>query len=102
MCCAATPLDNYKSYCVILQVFRPRTPPEAMELVGLLLEYTPVRRVVPIESCTHAFFNELRDENTRLPNGRPLPPLFNFTTLGTLLCCVVARLVTSGAIQYAY
>ncbi|KAK6121224.1 hypothetical protein DH2020_044998 [Rehmannia glutinosa] len=24
------------------------------------------------------FFDELRDPNTRLPNGRPLPPLYNF------------------------
>ena len=67
-----------------VQVFRPRTPPEAMELVGLLLDYTPVRRIIPIESCAHLFFNELREENTRLPNGRPLPPLFNFTPLGKI------------------
>jgi hypothetical protein len=26
----------------------------------------------------HPFFDELRDPNCRLPNGRPLPPLFNF------------------------
>jgi len=25
------------------------------------------------------FFDELRDPNTRLPNGRTLPPLFNFS-----------------------
>ncbi|KAF5946753.1 hypothetical protein HYC85_016981 [Camellia sinensis] len=29
-------------------------------------------------ACIHPFFDELRDPNTRLPNGRPLPPLFNF------------------------
>nr|GEY04972.1 shaggy-related protein kinase epsilon-like [Tanacetum cinerariifolium] len=31
-----------------------------------------------LEACIHPFFNELRDPSTRLPNGRPLPPLFNF------------------------
>ncbi|OWM84870.1 hypothetical protein CDL15_Pgr027657 [Punica granatum] len=31
-----------------------------------------------LEACIHPFFDELRDPNTRLPNGRPLPPLFNF------------------------
>ncbi|KAK1275352.1 Shaggy-related protein kinase delta [Acorus gramineus] len=31
-----------------------------------------------LEACVHPFFDELRDPNTRLPNGRPLPPLFNF------------------------
>jgi serine/threonine protein kinase len=70
------------------KVFRARTPPEAMDLVGLLLDYTPVRRVLPIDSCAHAFFNELREENTRLPNGRPLPPLFNFTPQGKCVGCL--------------
>jgi glycogen synthase kinase 3 beta len=27
---------------------------------------------------THPFFDELRDPATRLPNGKPLPPLFNW------------------------
>ncbi|ESQ51665.1 hypothetical protein EUTSA_v10017603mg, partial [Eutrema salsugineum] len=31
-----------------------------------------------LEACAHPFFNELREPNARLPNGRPLPPLFNF------------------------
>ncbi|XP_015594085.1 glycogen synthase kinase-3 beta-like isoform X2 [Cephus cinctus] len=61
------------------KVFRARTPPEAMDLVGRLLEYTPSLRMTPLWACAHAFFNELREPGTRLPNGRPLPPLFNFT-----------------------
>lgn len=44
-----------------------------------LLVYTPDRRITPMQSCAHIFFDELRDPNTRLPNGRPLPPLFDFT-----------------------
>lgn len=35
-----------------------------------------------LEACVHPFFDELRDPNTRLPNGRPLPPLFNFKPQG--------------------
>lgn len=61
------------------KVFRPRTPSEALELVSKLLEYTPTKRIIPLEACAHSFFDELRGQNTRLPNGRPLPPLFNFT-----------------------
>ncbi|XP_051169545.1 glycogen synthase kinase-3 beta isoform X1 [Leptopilina boulardi] len=61
------------------KVFRARTPPEAMELVARLLEYTPSLRMTPLQACAHSFFDELRDQNTRLPNGRELPPLFNFT-----------------------
>ncbi|RUS80756.1 hypothetical protein EGW08_011479 [Elysia chlorotica] len=61
------------------KVFRPRTPPEAILLVSRLLEYTPSGRITPLEACSHTFFDELRDPTTRLPNGRDLPPLFNFT-----------------------
>jgi glycogen synthase kinase 3 beta len=68
----------------MLQVFRPRTPPEAIQLVSRLLEYTPSGRINPLEACAHAFFHELRDPSTRLPNGRELPPLFNFTSHGEL------------------
>ncbi|CAH1795883.1 unnamed protein product [Owenia fusiformis] len=61
------------------KVFRPRTPPEAIGLVSRLLEYTPGARISPLEACAHNFFDELRDPNSRLPNGRELPQLFNFT-----------------------
>jgi hypothetical protein len=44
-----------------------------------LLVYTPDRRITPMQSCAHVFFDELRDPNTRLPNGKALPPLFDFT-----------------------
>ncbi|XP_065159157.1 glycogen synthase kinase-3 beta isoform X2 [Atheta coriaria] len=62
-----------------IRVFRARTPPEAIELVARLLEYTPSSRISPLQACAHPFFNELREKNTRLPNGLELPPLFNFT-----------------------
>lgn len=61
------------------KVFRNRTPPEAIDLIAKLLQYTPSQRVKPIDACTHPFFDELRDPNTFLPNQRSLPPLFNFT-----------------------
>lgn len=63
-------------------MFRPRTAPEAIDLVSRLLEYTPPNRLSPLQACAHAFFNELRQPDTVLPNGRPLPPLFNFTEMG--------------------
>ncbi|KAF3839289.1 hypothetical protein F7725_018006 [Dissostichus mawsoni] len=61
------------------KVFKPRTPPEAIALCSRLLEYTPVTRLSPLEACSHAFFDELRQPNTRLPSGRELPLLFNFS-----------------------
>ncbi|XP_076944809.1 shaggy-related protein kinase epsilon-like isoform X2 [Bidens hawaiensis] len=60
------------------KIFHKRTPPEAVDLVSRLLQYSPTLRCTALEACIHPFFNELRDPNTRLPNGRPLPPLFNF------------------------
>lgn len=38
-----------------------------------------------LDALTHPFFDELRDLNTRLPNGRFLPPLFNFKSHGMML-----------------
>ncbi|KAK0590325.1 hypothetical protein LWI29_025399 [Acer saccharum] len=60
------------------KVFHKRMPPEAIDLASRLLQYSPSLRCTALEACTHSFFDELREPNTRLPNGRPLPPLFNF------------------------
>jgi len=66
----------------LFQVFRPRTAPEAIDLVSKLLEYTPGARSSAIEALAHPFFDELRVEGARMPNGRDFPPLFNFTREG--------------------
>ncbi|GAB5032908.1 cmgc gsk protein kinase [Nannochloropsis oceanica] len=61
------------------KVFRSRLPQEAIDVVARMLAYAPDRRIRPIESCAHAFFDELRDPATRLADARGLPPLFDFT-----------------------
>ncbi|KAG6781893.1 hypothetical protein POTOM_011278 [Populus tomentosa] len=60
------------------KVFQKRLPPEAVDLVCRFFQYSPNLRCTALEACIHPFFDELRDPATRLPNGRPLPPLFNF------------------------
>ncbi|CAJ0938824.1 unnamed protein product [Ranitomeya imitator] len=35
----------------------------------------------PLQACAHSFFDELRDPNARLPSGRELPPIFNFSSV---------------------
>ncbi|KAJ0986043.1 hypothetical protein J5N97_004399 [Dioscorea zingiberensis] len=60
------------------KIFHKRMPPEAIDLVSRLLQYSPSLRCTALEACAHPFFDELREPNARLPNGRPLPPLFNF------------------------
>ncbi|KAI3800885.1 hypothetical protein L1987_28984 [Smallanthus sonchifolius] len=60
------------------KIFHKRMPPEAVDLVSRLLQYSPNLRSTALEAMIHPFFDELRDPATRLPNGRVLPPLFNF------------------------
>ncbi|KAK8975113.1 hypothetical protein V6N11_058164 [Hibiscus sabdariffa] len=60
------------------KIFHKRMPLEAVDLVSRLLQYSPNLRSTAVEALIHPFFDELRDPNTRLPNGRFLPPLFNF------------------------
>ena len=60
-------------------MFRNKAPPDAIDLVSKLLHYEPHLRLDPFEALTHSFFDELREPNARLPNGKPLPNLFNFT-----------------------
>jgi serine/threonine protein kinase len=61
------------------QVFRSRTHPDAIDLITKLLVYDPLRRLPPLQALIHPMFDELRDENTKLPNGNKMPELFNFT-----------------------
>ncbi|XP_022862672.1 shaggy-related protein kinase kappa-like [Olea europaea var. sylvestris] len=64
------------------KVFQKRLPAEAVDLICRFFQYSPNLRCTALEACVHPFFDELRDPNTRLPNGRPLPPLFNFKPPG--------------------
>ena len=65
--------------CQWRKVFRNKTPEEAIDFIASTLAYTPENRVKPFDGCGHTFFDELRVESTRLPNGAILPPLFDFT-----------------------
>ncbi|KAJ3683413.1 hypothetical protein LUZ60_013640 [Juncus effusus] len=60
------------------KIFHKRMPPEAIDLTSRLLQYSPNFRYSALEACAHPFFDELREPKARLPNGRPIPPLFNF------------------------
>ena len=54
-------------------------------MVQKLLEYTPTARLSAVEAMTHPFFDELRTEGAKMPNGKDFPPLFNFTREGMWL-----------------
>jgi len=61
------------------KVFRGKAPASAIDLVSQFLRYEPGQRLDPFDALCHPFFDELREPNARLPNGKPLPQLFNFT-----------------------
>lgn len=68
------------------KVYRAYTLPEAIEITEQLLIYMPGERVTPINAMRHRFFDELCVEGASLPNGGPLPELFNFTADELALC----------------
>jgi len=65
--------------CQWRKVFRSKTPEEAINFIGSTLIYSPEKRLNPLDGCAYNFFDELRIKGLRLPNGKELPPLFDFT-----------------------
>jgi kinase len=61
------------------KVFASKRPPQvAIDLVAALLVYDPTRRLTALEAMAHPFFDELRRPDACLPDGSPLPPLFDW------------------------
>jgi len=54
-------------------------PSAALDLIKNMLVFQPLTRIDPLDALGHEFFASLRTKEARLPNGRSLPPLFNFT-----------------------
>lgn len=63
------------------RVFRGRASAEAIDLLSQILVYSPSRRQGAYQLMLHPFFDELRVQGTKLPNGDPLPPLFNWSEI---------------------
>ena len=65
---------------LVLQVFKNRSATaDSLEFLPRLLDYTPTSRLNSVEAMVHPFFDELRNPETRMPSGRELPQLFDFT-----------------------
>lgn len=63
---------RFWSHCLIILTSEPT----------YLLVSNCVLHIFQLEACAHPFFDSLKEPNASLPNGRPLPPLFNFTPQG--------------------
>merc|ERR1719409_569293 len=61
------------------KVFRSKTSPQAIDYVSRLLRYEPKSRPSGLQACQHAFFDELRDPQTKISSTKPLPDLFTFS-----------------------
>ena len=51
----------------------------AIDLINRILKYDPNQRPKPLRALQHQFFDDLRRSDTKLPNGQPLPDLFDFS-----------------------
>lgn len=60
------------------KVFKRKVDPMAIDLISKVLVYPPHERLRPLEALLHPFFNELRNQNTKI-NDSALPDLFNFS-----------------------
>jgi glycogen synthase kinase 3 beta len=59
--------------------FRASADPQAVDLVSRLCVYSPSARLHGYEALLHPFFDELKAPDAVLPNGKAMPPLFEFT-----------------------
>jgi hypothetical protein len=48
-------------------------------MMSKILVYEPAKRLQPLQIIAHPYFDELREESTRIPNGNRLPDLFDFS-----------------------
>ncbi|CEM10291.1 unnamed protein product [Vitrella brassicaformis CCMP3155] len=61
------------------KVFGSGVPAEGLDLIAKLLKYEPNERLKAYDALSHEFFDELRQEGTRLPNSSAMPELFTLT-----------------------
>lgn len=62
----------------------PKASPEAISLLQGLLMFDPSARTSACEAMADPFFDEIKVQGKHLPNGMPLPALFNFSREGQL------------------
>ncbi|XP_029849831.2 glycogen synthase kinase-3 beta-like [Ixodes scapularis] len=61
------------------KVLEGKGTPSAIDLTVRLLDYVPAKRMTCFDGMTHVFFDDLRKPGITLPDGGPLPQLFNFS-----------------------
>lgn len=55
------------------KVFKNKVEDSFIELISTLLVYDPNIRAKPLKALLHPFFDEIKDPNAKLPNGKNIP-----------------------------
>ncbi len=66
-------------FCLLWKIFNEDTDIDVLDLLSKMLVYEPDKRISAIDSLTHPYFDELRDEGMVFPHGNLMPDLFNFS-----------------------
>ena len=81
-------IPNHKEIAYQLRKFKPKpleqifpkTPKDLLDLLGKMFCYNPKKRLTPMEIMAHPFFDELRNKEVCLNNGKyAIPNLFDFS-----------------------
>lgn len=71
---------NIKAYPWVKLFKNKNINEDFIDFINQLLCYEPNLRLKPLKALEHKFFDDLRDQKTKLPNGEALPrSLFEFT-----------------------
>jgi len=59
------------------QFWGKRAPDDAIDLMSKILCYRPQERLTATEAMGHSYFDAIRSPGAQMPDGKPLPPLFD-------------------------
>ncbi|XP_022664387.1 cyclin-dependent kinase 12-like isoform X2 [Varroa destructor] len=64
----------------LIKALKNKPSTKAIRLLTKMLQYMPDTRIRCWEALAEPFFDDLRRSSARLPDNKPLPPLFDFTS----------------------
>jgi len=59
------------------QFWGKKAPPDAIELMSKILCYRPNERLTAAQAMAHGFFDSIKKQGVKMPDGKSLPPLFD-------------------------
>jgi len=59
------------------QFWGKKAPQDAIELMSQILCYRPMERLTATQAMAHGFFDSIKKQGVKMPDGKSLPPLFD-------------------------